>query len=106
MNATDHDGNTPLHTKCAGEYNKPLELHAIQILHEYGASLNKCNSNDETCFHIAARSGHTEILRLLFELGEGTVRESVRTVEQKLSPQNFSTLALAIRNDHLDTAKW
>ncbi|CAF1164045.1 unnamed protein product [Rotaria magnacalcarata] len=106
VNATDHDGNTPLHTKCAGEYNKPVELHAIQVLHEYGASLEKCNSNDETCFHIAARNGHTEILRLLFELGEETVRASVRTVEQKLTPQNFSTLALAIHNDHLDAAKW
>ncbi|CAF0870949.1 unnamed protein product [Rotaria sordida] len=106
INAIDNDGNTPLHTKCAGEYNKPLELNAIRILHEYGAVLDKCNANDETCFHLAARNGHTEILQLLFELDEKTIREAVRVAEQKLSPQNLSTLALAVRYDHLDSAIW
>ncbi|CAF3574213.1 unnamed protein product, partial [Rotaria sordida] len=106
INAIDNDGNTPLHTKCAGEYNKPLELNAIRILHEYGAVLDKCNANDETCFHLAARNGHTEILQLLFELDEKTIREAVRVAEQRLSPQNLSTLALAVRYDHLDSAIW
>lgn len=95
-----------MHTKCAGEYNKPLELNAIQILHEYGAALNKCNANDETCFHLAARHGHTEVLKLLFELDEMTIREAVRAIEQKQNQQNLSTLALAVRYDHLSTATW
>lgn len=106
MNATDHDGNTPLHTKCAGEYNKPIELHAIQLLHEYGAALDKCNGTDETCFHLAARHGHTDILKLLFELGESAIRESIRAIEQKPEKKNLSTIASAVNYDHLDSAIW
>ncbi len=106
VNAPDYDGNTPLHTKCAGEHNKPIELDAIQLLHEYGAELDKCNSNGETCFHLAAQNGHTDILKLLFELDETTVRESIRVSEQKVNQQNMSTLAFALRSDHLDTAIW
>ncbi|CAF2762566.1 unnamed protein product [Rotaria sp. Silwood2] len=106
VNAVDHDGSTPLHTKCVGEYSKPIELNAIRILHEYGAVLDKCNANDETCFHLAARNGHTEILQLLFELGEIPIREAIRVAEQKSGPENLSTLALAVRFDHLDSAIW
>jgi ankyrin repeat protein len=68
--------------------------------------LDKCNTNGETCFQLAARNGHTEILQLLFELDENTVRESIRTLEQKTSPTNLSTLALALQSDHLDSAIW
>jgi ankyrin repeat protein len=106
VNAPDSDGNTPLHTKCAGEHKKPIELDAIQVLHEYGAELDKCNNNGETCFHLAAQNGHTEILKLLFELDETKVRESIRLSEEKANQQTMSTLALALRSDHLDTASW
>lgn len=68
--------------------------------------MDVCNANDETCFHVASRHGHTEILRLLLDLGEKTIRETVRSVEQKENKQNLSTVALAICNDHLDTAVW
>lgn len=95
-----------MHTKCSGELNKPIELEAIQVLHEYGAELDKCNLNGETCFHLAARNGHTSILQLLFELDEQTIRESVQASEQKLNQKNLSTLALALHSDHLDTAIW
>lgn len=106
MNATDYDSNTPIHTKCTGELNKPIELEAIQVLHEYGAELDKCNLNGETCFHLAARNGHTNILQLLFDLDEHTVRESVQQAEQKFNQNHSSTLALALQSDHLDTAIW
>lgn len=106
VNVTDYDGNTPLHTKCAGELNKPLELEGIQMLHEYGAQLDRCNSNGETCFHVAARNGHTDVLQLLFDLDEQMVRESVGLSEQKSSEQSESTLAMALRSDHLDCAIW
>lgn len=106
VNVTDYDGNTPLHTKCAGEINKPVELEAIQMLHEYGAQLDRWNLNGDTCFHVAARNGHTDVLQLLFELDEQTVRESVRLSEEKSNEQSESTLAMALRSDHLDCATW
>jgi len=106
VNATDYDGNTPIHTKCTGELNKPIELNAIQVLHEYGAELDKCNLAGETCFHLAVRNGHTDILQLLFELDEQTIRESIQLSEQKLNQQTVSILALALRSDHLDAANW
>ena len=106
VNATDNEGNTPVHIKCAGEVGKPLELHAIQVLHEYGAELDKRNVSGETCFQVAARCGHTEVLQLLFELDETGIRESIQTAEQKTTPPQPSTLALALRSDHLDTATW
>lgn len=95
-----------MHTKCAGELNKPVELEAIQILHEYGAQLDKCNLNGDTCFHVAARNGHTEVLQLLFELDEPTVRESTRLAELRPNEHGESTLAMALRTDHLDCAIW
>ena len=106
VNATDNEGNTPLHTKCAGEVNKPLELNAIQVLHEYGAEIDRRNAAGETCFQLAARSGHTEVLQLLFELDETTIRESIQFEEQKPEYKQASTLASTLRTDHLETAVW
>ncbi|UJR35409.1 hypothetical protein I4U23_028166 [Adineta vaga] len=106
INATDSDGNTPIHAKCAGEHNKPLELEAIRVLHEYGAELDRCNLKGETCFHLAARKGNTEVLQLLFELDETNMRESIQTIEQKANQPNVSIVGLAIRSDHLDSAMW
>ncbi len=83
-----------------------MELDAIQVLHEYGAELNRYNSNGETCFHLAARNGHTEILQLLLTLDEQTIRESVQVAEEKSNQQNLSPLALALYSDHLDAAIW
>lgn len=83
-----------------------MELEAIQVLHEYGAQLDKCNLNGDMCFHVAARNGHTEVLQLLFELDEPTIRESTRLSEQKPNEQGESTLAMALRSDHLDCAIW
>jgi ankyrin repeat protein len=104
VNAIDHEGNTPLHSKCAGELNKPIELKAINVLHDYGAEIGKLNSNGETCFHLGARNGRTEVLQLLFELNEDTIRESVQTIEQQ--ENKLSILALALRADHLESATW
>ncbi|CAF0768923.1 unnamed protein product [Adineta steineri] len=106
INVTDYDGNTPIHVKCAGERNKPIELDVIRVLHEYGAELDRCNLNGETCFHLAARNGHTEVLQLLFELDETTIRESVQAIEQKPNQENTSIIGLALRSDHLDSATW
>jgi ankyrin repeat protein len=83
-----------------------LELDAIQVLHEYGAELDRCNSNGETCFHLAAQNGHTEVLQLLLELDENIIRESIRVSEEKADQHNLSTLALALHSDHLDAAIW
>jgi ankyrin repeat protein len=83
-----------------------LELDAIQVLHEYGAELDRCNSNGETCFHLAAQNGHTEVLQLLLELDENIIRESIRVTEEKADQHNLSTLALALYSDHLDAAIW
>ncbi|CAF1414359.1 unnamed protein product [Adineta ricciae] len=106
INATDADGNTAIHAKCAGERNKPLELEAIRVLHEYGAELDRCNSKGETCFHLAARKGNTEVLQLLFELDETNMRESIQAIEQKPNEENISIVGLAIRSDHQDSAAW
>lgn len=106
VNATDNEGNTPLHTKCAGELNKPLELNAMRLLHEYGAEIDRRNNVGETCFHVAARCGHTEILQLLFELDETTIQESIQAAEQKAQYQQPSVMALTVRSDHLETAIW
>ncbi|CAF1627636.1 unnamed protein product [Adineta ricciae] len=106
INATDAEGNTAIHAKCAGERNKPLELEAIRVLHEYGAELDRCNSKGETCFHLAARKGNTEVLQLLFELDETNMRESIQAIEQKPSEENISIVGLAIRSDHQDSAAW
>jgi hypothetical protein len=46
------------------------------------------------------------VLQLLFELDEKTIREAIRTSEQKLTPPQLSTVALALHSDHLDTATW
>jgi hypothetical protein len=100
VNATDNQGNTPIHDKCAGELNQSsLEFESIRILHEYGAQFDKRNNNGDTCFQVAIRHGHIEVLELLFELDETLVRESSRTSEQ-------STVALALREDQLDVATW
>lgn len=105
-NATDNDGNTALHTKCAGEPNKPLELSAIRFLYDYGADLSKTNSHGETCFHIAAKNGHTEILKLLFELDEKSIRDAVQVAEENRTGVSPSLITLALRADHLETATW
>lgn len=106
VNATDNEGNTPLHTKCAGELTKPLELEAIRVLHEYGAEIDRQNAMGETCFQLAARCGHTEVLQLLFDLDETNIRESIQLEEMKPEYKRASTLASAIRADHLETAIW
>jgi len=103
VNAVDYEGNTPLHTKCAGEHNQTIDLNGIRILHEYGADVDGLNSNGETCFQLAAKNGHVDVLELLFELDEKKVRESNQLAQQKSSP---STLALALQYDHLDVASW
>ena len=106
INATDADGNTVIHAKCAGERNKPLELEAIRVLHEYGAELDRCNSKGETCFHLAAQKGNTEELQLLCEIDETKKRESIQAIEQKSNQENTSIVGLAIRSDHQDSAAW
>jgi hypothetical protein len=37
VNATDLDGNSPLHVKCYGEKGKPSDLEAIEMLLYYDA---------------------------------------------------------------------
>lgn len=95
-----------LHTKCAGEVNKPLELNAIRCLYEFSAELGKPNGNGETCFHVAARNGHTEVLKLLFDLDENAIRTAVQEIEEKNSATTSSLVASAVRSDHLETATW
>lgn len=43
VNLTDLDGNTPLHSKCLGEKNKPSELESIEILLNYKSNFLALN---------------------------------------------------------------
>ncbi|CAF0731036.1 unnamed protein product [Didymodactylos carnosus] len=101
IDAPDHDGNTPLHIKCLGETGKPSELKTIKILHEYGAELCKRNYKSKMPFHLAAENGQTDALKLLLLLGEKDIRESIASETAESVP---STLTLALRAGHLDTA--
>mmetsp|Transcript_39473 Transcript_39473/g.70756 ORF Transcript_39473/g.70756 Transcript_39473/m.70756 type:complete len:248 (-) Transcript_39473:151-894(-) len=62
---TDADGNTHLHI-LARENGSPELVRGIV---EGGVSVNKENKTQDTPLHLAAKGGHVEMCKLLFELG-------------------------------------
>src|SRR2546421_5314690 len=60
LNASDTDGNTPLHV-AAGYGQKEM----VALLLSHGANVNARRNNGATPLHIAAHHGNAEIIELL-----------------------------------------
>ena len=70
INITDHKGNTPLHIAAKFSSSRPLEeiirYISIQTILEV---VHVRNNEGQSCIHVAAKNGNTEILRKLRDLG-------------------------------------
>ena len=63
--AKDDGGLSPLHWACTGKVGENGKIAIVKMLVEAGADVRATDSEGDTCFILAARSGHTEIVRYL-----------------------------------------
>ncbi len=70
INITDHKGNTPLHIAAKFSSTRPLEeimrYISIQTISEVA---HVRNYDGQSCVHVAAKNGNTEILHKLRSIG-------------------------------------
>ena len=97
----DNDGRSLLHCACT-----PLDsargsgaLDIVKMLVEAGAGVRETDNEGDTCLMLAARCGHTEIVRYLVGLPEVDVnRRSTATADSS----NHTALHLAVFRKHTD----
>ena len=88
VNASDADGNSPLHV--AARYNKPGSIEQLTLRADIG--INARGQKDRTALHVAAEHGFKEVVQLLLDHG----------AKKKLTVDNGkNSLYFAIVNGHL-----
>ena len=63
-NATDNDGDTPLHFACSEGH-----LDVVRWLHSAGASLDAADNDGDTPLHLACGKGHLDVAQWLHSEG-------------------------------------
>lgn len=103
INATDNDGNTPLHIKCyekRDEYLNNLEL--ISLLLERNADIIKRNNTGLLPIHCSAMQGRSDIIDYLIKMDtNGLIADALR---EKCELPTLMYLALA--GGFLSCAYW
>ncbi|XP_067056627.1 histone-lysine N-methyltransferase EHMT2-like isoform X1 [Acropora muricata] len=70
LNLVDSENRTPLFD--AVNYHK---VKAVEYFIECGAHLTSKDSKGTTCFHLAVRQGHADIIKILFKTGQFDINE-------------------------------
>ena len=84
---------SPLHTACI---RKTLDI--VKMLVRAGAGVHATDTNGRTCLHVAARRGHTDIVRYLAGLPEVDVNH-------RDTKKNYTALQYAVEYNHTDAAQ-
>lgn len=70
INITDHKGNTPLHIAARFSSTRPLEEISHYVSLQTILEVAQVRNNEgQSCVHVAAKNGNSELLRKLKSLG-------------------------------------
>ncbi|MBO9484096.1 ankyrin repeat domain-containing protein [Salinisphaera sp. G21_0] len=92
INATDGEGQTPLHITAANG-----DKTCLNKLIEKGAKVNATNNNGETALHLAARWGQTDCLKKLLD--------KKVDVNVKIHIDGATPLHMAAQNGHIESVR-